>query len=149
MRGVNQHTVLGTLGRDPEVTYMPSGDAVCSFSLAVNEQWKDKQTGEQKENVEWIRCTAFRRAAEVIGEYCKKGDALYIQGRQRTRKWEDKETGKDRYSTETMVDTFQLIGRVGKSEGGAANQQRAEQHQNSAPPSQTGSGADFDDDIPF
>lgn len=149
MRGVNQHTVLGTLGRDPELRTMPNGGSVTNFSLAVNEVWRDKQTGEQKENVEWVSCVAFNKAAEIIAEYCKKGQPLYIQGRQRTRKWQDK-NGNDRYTTETLVDTFQLI--AGSGSGGAgqrqADEQRQEQHEASAPVGQ-GGAPDFDDDIPF
>jgi single-strand DNA-binding protein len=144
-RGFNQHTVLGTMGRDPESRVLPDGKAVCNFSLAVNERWTDKSSGELKESTEWINCVAFGKAAEIITQYSGKGHPLFVQGRSKTRKWDDK-NGVTRYSTELHVTDFQLLN---KGQGGGGGEERAqsqaEAHDNSAPQRQP----DFDDDIPF
>ena len=97
---VNKVILIGNLGRDPEVRYLPSGDAVANFSIATTEKWKDKASGEMKEATEWHRVSFFGRLAEIAGEYLKKGSQVYIEGSLRTRKYQDKETGQDRYATD-------------------------------------------------
>ena len=111
MRGVNKVTLLGHLGADPEVRYMPNGDAVANLRLATSKSWKDKETGEQKESTEWHRVVMFRRLGEIAGEYLKKGSAVYLEGELRTRKWQDKDDGKDRYSTEVICNEMQMLDR--------------------------------------
>lgn len=153
-RGVNKVILIGNLGQDPEVKYLPNGGAVANVTLATSESWKDKNTGEQKENTEWHRLVFFRRLAEIAGEYLRKGSKVYIEGKLQTRKWQDK-GGVDHWTTEVVVNEMQMLdGRPAGSEGGQAGGGRT-QH-----PSQTGGGApasgapaggvgDFDDDIPF
>src|SRR3990167_1932988 len=96
-----QVTIIGHLGRDPETRYMPNGDAIASFTVAVGEKWTDKASGEKKEHTEWFRVQALKRLAELAGEYLKKGQPVFVQGRFRTRKWQDKE-GAERHSTEII-----------------------------------------------
>jgi single-strand DNA-binding protein len=141
-------TIIGNLGADPEIKYLPSGGAAANFSIAVNEKWKDKQTGEQKEHTEWYRCNAYGKLAELIGEYRKKGDLVYVEGRNRTRSWET-DSGEKRFMTELNVDTMRgLSGR--RSAGGDTQGQGQGQGDK---PGQPGPGTpgpdDFDDDIPF
>ncbi|AXR08125.1 single-stranded DNA-binding protein [Salinimonas sediminis] len=113
-RGVNKVILVGNLGTDPEVRYMPNGNAVANLSLATSESWKDQQ-GQVQERTEWHRLTMYRRLAEVAGEYLKKGSQIYVEGKLQTRKWQDQQ-GQDRYTTEIIVDQMQMLG--GKSEGG-------------------------------
>lgn len=110
MRGVNKVILVGTLGRDAEVRYLPSGSAVANLSLATSESWKDKQTGQPQEQTEWHRISFFGKPAEVLGTYAKKGGQLYIEGSLHTRKYQDKQTGQDRYSTEIKGSEFQFVG---------------------------------------
>lgn len=112
-RGVNLVILMGNVGRDPEVRYMPSGGAVANFSLATSKQWK--KDGEPQEKTEWHRIVCFNRTAEVVGEYVKKGTQVYLRGELQTRKWQDKNTGQDRYTTEIVANEIQFIG------GGAAS----------------------------
>lgn len=151
-RGVNKVILVGNLGNDPEVRYMPSGGAVANLTLATSESWRDKQTGETKEKTEWHRVVLFGKLAEVAGEYLRKGSQVYIEGKLNTRKWTD-QAGVEKYTTEIHVNvggTMQMLG--GKQEGGAGNkpQQQGRQPQQSqqAPP-QSEPPMDFDDDIPF
>lgn len=108
-RGINKAILIGNLGNDPELKYTAGGSAVANLTLATSEQWKDKETGEQKEKTEWHRIVAFGKLAEIIGEYCKKGGQVYIEGKLQTRKWQDKE-GQDRYTTEIVAEQMQLLG---------------------------------------
>ena len=108
MASVNKVIVLGNLGKDPEVRHLPNGDAVCNFSLATTESWKDKD-GNKQDKTEWHNIVIFRKLAEIAGEYLKKGRPVYIEGRLQTRKWQDKE-GKDRYTTEIVADQMQMLG---------------------------------------
>lgn len=175
-RGVNKVILVGNLGQDPEVRYMPNGGAVANLTLATSDTWRDKQTGEQKERTEWHRVTLYGKLAEVAGEYLRKGSQVYIEGQLRTRKWQD-QSGQDRYTTEVVVDisgSMQMLGgRQGGSAPAGAGQQggwgQPQQPQNNAfsggqpAPSHSSSGApaastppqnneppmDFDDDIPF
>ncbi len=142
-RGVNKVIVVGNLGNDPETRYMPSGSAVTNLSVATNESWKDKQTGEQKERTEWHKVAMFGRLAEIAAEYLRKGSQVYIEGKLRTRKWQDQQ-GNDRYTTEIVADEMQMLG--GRSGGGAPAMDSSGPPP--GPPPQ-GSSDDFDDDIPF
>jgi single-strand DNA-binding protein len=146
-RGVNKVILVGNLGKDPEVRYMPNGNAVANLTLATSESWKDKQTGDQQEKTEWHRIVMFRRLAEIAGEYLKKGSQVYIEGKLQTRKWQDN-SGNDRYTTEIVANEMQMLGgRGGGSAGFADNSAPATE---SASASAAASGpADFDDDIPF
>lgn len=143
MNGVNKVILLGHVGKDPDIRYSQSGTAVANFSLATTERWKDKNTGEKQERTEWHRCTAWGRSAEVIGEYVKKGSPLFVAGKLQTRKWQDKE-GVDRYTTEIVVDEFQLLG--GR---GGGDQQEDARPATSASKKPAASQQDFDDEVPF
>jgi single-strand DNA-binding protein len=153
-RGVNKVIIVGNLGGDPETRYMPSGAAVTNFTVATNESWKDKQTGEQKERTEWHRVAMFNRLAEIAAEYLRKGSQVYIEGKLRTRKWQGQD-GQDRYTTEIIADEMQMLGGRGGGGGssfgggqqGGGQQDAGKQGGGSAPP-QPGPD-DFDDDIPF
>lgn len=109
-RGINKVILVGNVGQDPEMRALPSGAAVANLRIATSEAWKDRQTGEQREQTEWHSIALFGRLAEVAGEYVRKGQQLYVEGRLRTRKWQDK-NGVDRYSTEIVADDFQMLGR--------------------------------------
>ena len=152
-RGVNKVILVGNLGQDPEVRYMPNGGAVANITLATSESWRDKATGEQKEKTEWHRVVLFGKLAEVAGEYLKKGSQIYIEGKLNTRKWTD-QAGVEKYTTEVRVNvggTMQMLG--GKAEGGKPAQSGAQQSrpaQQSQPAAQNNEPPmDFDDDIPF
>jgi single-strand DNA-binding protein len=115
MASVNKVILIGNLGRDPEVRYLPSGAAVCSLRLATTRTWKNKESGERQDETEWHTVSLFDRQAEIAGEYLKKGRSVYIEGRLRTRKWTDKE-GQERYSTEVVAENMVLLG--GGRDGG-------------------------------
>ncbi|WJF89934.1 single-stranded DNA-binding protein [Paraburkholderia bonniea] len=119
MASVNKVILVGNLGADPEVRYLPSGDAVANIRLATTDRYKDKASGEMKEVTEWHRVSFFGRLAEVVSEYLKKGSAVYIEGRLRTRKWQAQD-GTDRYSTEIVADQMQMLGGRGGAAGGGA-----------------------------
>lgn len=148
-RGINKAILIGNLGNDPEVRYMPSGGAVTNISLATSEVWKDKQTGEQHDRTEWHRVVFFNRLAEIAGEYLKKGSKVYVEGRIQTRKWQDK-NGQDRYTTEIVASEMQILdGRSAPS----ASDPNADQHSQESPQKNTNQfespSEAFDDDIPF
>lgn len=149
-RGVNKVILIGHLGQDPQQRAMPSGKAVVNLRLATSDQWRDKQTGEQKEATEWHNVVMFDRLAEIAAEYLRKGSHIYVEGRIRTRKWQDKE-GQDRYTTEIVANEMQMLG--GRSQSGAgagATQDRAPQRQPEPARSEAAGVAEsFDDDIPF
>jgi len=146
---VNKVILIGNLGQDPEVRYMPNGNAVANVTLATTETWKDRNSGENQERTEWHRVVLFRRLAEVAGEYLKKGAKVYVEGKLQTRKWQD-QNGQDRYTTEIVADQLQMLDSRG---GGAAPMESG--GRSAPPPSQGGGdmgfggGGDFDDDIPF
>jgi len=148
-RGINKVILVGNLGQDPETRYMPSGGAVTNFTLATNESWKDKQSGEQKERTEWHRVAMFNRLAEVAAEYLRKGSQVYVEGKLRTRKWQDRD-GNDRYTTEVIADEMQMLGgrggsfESGGSGGGSEGSRGSSGGAPNPPPAD-----DFDDDIPF
>src|SRR4030066_96701 len=112
---VNKVILIGHLGKDPEVRYMPNGEAVANVSIATSENWKDK-SGEKQEKTEWHNLVFYKRLAEIVGEYLKKGSQIFVEGKLQTRKWQDKE-GKDRYTTEIVVNEMTMLG--GNSTGGA------------------------------
>jgi single-strand DNA-binding protein len=161
-RGINKVILIGNLGQDPEVKYMPNGGAVTNVTIATSESWKDKNSGEQKENTEWHRVVFFRRLAEIAGEYLKKGSKVYIEGKLQTRKWQD-QSGNDRYTTEIIANEMQMLdarGGAGSGAGGGAggsagsgSYSQPSSNAPSAAPQQSapaaGGMADFDDDIPF
>jgi single-strand DNA-binding protein len=118
MASVNKVILVGNLGRDPEIRYMPSGDAVATLSLATTDSWMDKQSGQRQEATEWHRIVFFGKTAEVAAQYLKKGSQIFVEGSIRTRKWQDKETGQDRFSTEIRGDRMQMLG--GRNGGGGA-----------------------------
>ncbi len=116
-RGVNKVILIGNLGADPEVRYMPSGGAVANVSVATTDSWKDKQTGQNQEKTEWHRVVMFNRLGEIAGEYLRKGSKVYIEGSIRTNKWQDKQ-GVDRYTTEIVANTMQMLDSKGDAMGG-------------------------------
>ena len=143
MKGVNKCIFIGTVGKDPDVRFTQSGSAVAGFSIAVNEKWKDKQTGEQKERTEWINVSAFGKLAEIIQAYVTKGTVVYVEGKMRTEKYQDKQTGQDKYATKIQADTLQMLG-GGQQQARPQNNQQAYQAQN---PQQNNDLTD--DDFPF
>ena len=148
-RGVNKVILVGNLGQDPEVKYMPSGQAVCNITIATTDSWNDKSTGEKQERTEWHRVVFFRRLAEIAGEYLRKGSQVYVEGRLQTRKWQD-QSGNDRYTTEIVVNDMQMLGGRGGAGGGLDNAPPAGQEfAATTPKSASTTGDDFDDDIPF
>ena len=171
MASVNKVTLIGNLGRDPEVRYTPNGAAVCNVSIATTRNWKDKNSGDKVEETEWHRVVFYDRLAEIAGEYLKKGRSVYVEGRLKTRKWQDKD-GKDTYTTEIVAEQMQLLGgREGGSGGGgygapagcddfgdapapapraAAPRQAPAPRPAPAPAPKSATGFDdMDDDIPF
>lgn len=110
MASVNKVIIVGNLGRDPETRYNPDGAAITNITVATTSQWKDKNSGEKKEETEWHRVVFYNRLAEIAGEYLKKGRPVYIEGRLKTRKWQDKDTGADRFSTDIVADQMQMLG---------------------------------------
>jgi single-strand DNA-binding protein len=147
---VNKVILIGNLGQDPETRYMPSGKAVANFTLATNEVWKDKQTGEKQERTEWHRVSLFDKVAEIAGMYLRKGSSVYIEGRLQTRKWQDKD-GQDRYTTEIIASEMKMLGgrsdSGGPSEPAAQRQQPAPQRAAAGPPA---AAPEWDDsDVPF
>jgi len=167
MASVNKVIIVGNLGRDPETRYMPNGEAVTNIAVATTESWKDKNSGEKKELTEWHRITFYRKLAEIAGQYLKKGSQVYVEGRLQTRKWTDKD-GIERYTTEIIADTMQMLGgRQGMGgpaeEGGggggggyaprqapaARPAEAPAQRPAAAPKPAASSFDDMDDDIPF
>jgi single-strand DNA-binding protein len=161
MASVNKVILLGNLGRDPEVRYTPNGSAVCNLRIATTRNWKNRDSGERQEETEWHSVVLYDRQAEIAGEYLKKGRPVYIEGRLKTRKWQDKD-GHDRYTTEIVADSMQLLGgregMGGGDEGGARAERSDEPRSAPAPrppaskPAATKSATgfdDMDDDIPF
>ncbi|MBA2711715.1 MAG: single-stranded DNA-binding protein [Tatlockia sp.] len=157
-RGINKVILVGNVGIDPDVRYLPNGNAVTTLSIATSESWKDKQTGEKQERTEWHRVVCFNRLGEIAGEYVRKGSKLYVEGSLRTRKWQDQQ-GQDRYTTEIVASDIQMLDTKG---GGSANydemsappqqaqQQSARKPQPAPAPAQAHDAFDeLDDDIPF
>ncbi|MEI9600306.1 single-stranded DNA-binding protein [Moellerella wisconsensis] len=151
-RGVNKVILIGHLGQDPEIRYMPAGGAVANLTLATSESWRDKQSGEMREKTEWHRVCIFGKLAEVAGEYLKKGSQVYIEGCLQTRKWQD-QSGQDRYTTEVVVNiggSMQMLGGNGGNQAGSQQPARQpQQSQQRQPAQQNEPPMDFSDDIPF
>ena len=147
-RGVNKVILVGNLGKDPEVRYMPNGNAVANITLATSESWKDKTSGEQQEKTEWHRVVMFRRLGEIAGEYLKKGSQVYIEGKLQTRKWQDN-SGNDRYTTEIVADQMQMLDSRGGSSANFSDESKSAPAMAPAPAAAAAAGGDFDDDIPF
>ena len=157
MASINKVMLIGNLGKDPEIRYMPSGDAIANLTLATTENWKDK-AGEKQEKTEWHRVSMFGRLAEIAGEYLKKGSSVYIEGKLQTRKWQDKE-GNDRYTTEIVANEMKMLGSrasggdtgMDKPASNAASSNKPPRPVSNASPA-AGGGSGFDDmedDIPF
>ncbi|MCI1193045.1 single-stranded DNA-binding protein [Calidifontimicrobium sp. SYSU G02091] len=156
MASVNKVILIGNLGKDPEVRYTPSGAAVCNLRLATTRNWKNRETGERQEETEWHSVVLYDRQAEIAGEYLRKGRPVYIEGRLKTRKWQDKD-GNDRYTTEIVAETMQLLG--GREGMGGSDETAAAPARSAAParpapskpaPQKSSTGFDdMDDDIPF
>ena len=156
-RGVNKVILIGNLGQDPEVRYLPHGVAVTNITLATSESWRDKQSGEMKEKTEWHRVVVFGKLAEIAGEYLRKGSQVYIEGQLQTRKWQDQQ-GQERYSTEVVVNiggSMQMLsGRNSGNDSGPPTgshkpQQQRPRQQQPQPQNHCEPPMDFDDDIPF
>lgn len=150
MASLNQCNFIGNLGRDPELSNLPGGDAVAKFSIACSESWKDKNSGERKEQTEWINIVIYGKLAEVASQYLKKGSQVFLSGKLKTRKWQDKTTGQDRYATEVIADEMKMLG--GKPEGSAPPQQQRQQAAaptNARQPSRPAASFDDDSDLPF
>jgi single-strand DNA-binding protein len=158
MASVNKVILVGNLGADPETRYLPNGDAVANVRLATTESWKDKASGEKRELTEWHRVVFYRKLAEIVGQYLKKGSSVYIEGRIRTRKWQDKE-GQERYTTEIEANEMQMLGgRQSASSSGGETEYGGSQPSSPAPARAAPSApakkapdfdAGMDDDIPF
>ncbi|WP_269532914.1 single-stranded DNA-binding protein [Chitinimonas sp. BJYL2] len=167
MASLNKVLLIGNLGRDPEIRYLPSGEAVANFSIATTDKWKDKQ-GQMQEKTEWHNISMFGRLAEIAGQYLKKGSAVYVEGRLQTRKWQDKATGADRYTTEIIANEMKMLGGRAGAGGGGAEFDQSPAYENAAPaPARNNAGGggnqgggrpapqkpqsfdDFEDDIPF
>lgn len=161
MAGVNKVIIVGRLGNDPEIRTMPNGEAVANVSVATSESWTDRNTGERREVTEWHRIVFYRRQAEVVGEYLRKGSQIYVEGRLRTRKWQD-QNGQDRYTTEIQGDVMQMLDSRNAQQGGFAPQGAPQQNfagqqqsnynaprQQAAKPAAEPPMDNFDDDIPF
>jgi single-strand DNA-binding protein len=152
-RGINKVILIGNVGADPELRYLPSGNAVTTLSVATSETWKDKQTGDKQERTEWHRVVCFNRLGEIAGEYIRKGTKLYLEGSLRTRKWQDQQ-GQDRYTTEIVANALQML----DGKGGPSNYdemssppQAQQQPPRKPQPAQAAQDAfdELDDDIPF
>lgn len=157
MASVNKVILIGNLGRDPETRYAPSGAAVCNITLATSRIWKDKATGERREETEWHRVVFYDRLAEIAGEYLRKGRSVYVEGRLKTRKWTDKD-GVEKYTTEIIAEEMQLLGsREGGGDEAAYSRSRDDAAARAARPAapaaagKPGGGdfGDMDDDVPF
>ncbi len=165
MSSINKVMLIGRLGKDPEVRYMPSGKAMATVSMATSDTWKDKNTGEKQERTEWHNLTFFSPLAEIAGQYLRKGSLAFVEGRLQTRKWQDKTTGQDRYTTDIIVNEMKMLGSKSDRSGGsgpldessegsyaapAARPQNAPPARpSSPPPSAPDNNGGFDDDIPF
>lgn len=141
---LNNCQFIGRLGKDVETRYLPNGDAVASFSLAVGSQWKDKQTNEKKESTEWVNCSVFGKLAEVCSEYLSKGSQVFVSGRMKTDKYTDKQ-GIEKYSTKIVVERMQMLG----SKPSNSSQQEEKKFEGGAASAPKSDFSDMDDDIPF
>jgi|TARA_R110002096_G_scaffold379_17_gene2402 single-strand DNA-binding protein len=150
-RGVNKVILVGNLGKDPDIRYMPNGAAVTSITVATSDSWKDKSTGQPVEKTEWHNVVFYRKLAEIAGQYLKKGSKVYIEGSLKTSKWQDKETGNDRYKTEIVANEMQMLDSRGggSTEFSPSSSQGTNDNFKGAPAQPSAAMDDFDDDIPF
>lgn len=151
-RGVNKVILIGNLGADPDVRYMPNGSAVANVTVATSTVWRDKQSGELVERTEWHRVVFFSRLAEIVGEYLRKGSKIYIEGSLRTRKWQDKASGIDRFTTEIVANEMQMLDSRAGGQGRQEGHDAFGHDQDTVPEFNQGGdehGGNFDDDIPF
>lgn len=152
-RGVNKVILIGNLGKDPEVRYSASGTPMANITLATSESWKDKTSGEMQERTEWHRVVFFQRLAEIVGEYLRKGSKVYVEGKLQTRKWQDKTSGQDRYTTEIVADSMQMLDSKGGSAPNTSTSEAPSFEKPAMATASAGAGAiaadNFDDDIPF
>ena len=152
MASLNRVTLIGNLGKDPEQRFMPNGNAVCNFSIATTESWKDKQSGAKQEETTWHNITMYGKLAEIAAQYLTKGSSVYLEGKLKTRKYQDKQTGADKYVTEIICDEMKMLGskQDGQREASAPQKDRSQigepKPQQAAP---TRNFDDFIDDIPF
>ncbi len=163
MASVNKVILIGNLGKDPEVRYMPSGKAVANVTIATSDSWKDRNTGEKQERTEWHNLTFYSPLAEIAGQYLRKGSSIFVEGRLQYRKWQDKATGQDRYATDIVVNEMKMLGSKSDRSGGsapfdnsdegyappAARSPTAAPARPSSPPPSGPDNTSFDDDIPF
>jgi single-strand DNA-binding protein len=147
-KGINKAIIVGNLGKDPEVRYLPNGGAVANITLATSESWRDKATGEQKEKTEWHRVVLFGKLAEIAGEYLRKGSQVYIEGKLTTRKWAD-QAGVEKYTTEIHVNVGGVLQMLSGKPESSANSQPQQQRQQAPKSSSNEPPMDFEDDIPF
>lgn len=149
---LNQCQFIGRLGKDPEVSYMPSGRAVCKISIAVGKSWKAKDTGQKQERTTWVPIVAFDKLAEIMGEYLRKGAQVFVSGEFTVRKWQD-QSGNDRYTTEVIASSMQMLSRNESGNNNAASYEDDAAYQErmarNPPASNSAPMADFEDDIPF
>lgn len=164
MASVNKVILIGNLGKDPEVRYMPSGKAVANVTIATNESWKDRNTGEKQERTEWHNVVFYSPLAEIVGQYLRKGSSVFVEGRLQTKKWQDK-NGQDRYTTEIIANEMKMLGGRGGAGGSAPfpgegpemdsapaprpAQGSAQPPTRPTPPQPGPDNGGFDDDIPF
>ena len=152
MKGVNKVILVGNLGADPETRHFNDGGAVANITLATSESWTDKSSGEKKERTEWHRVVFYRRLAEVVAEYLRKGSQVYVEGSLQTRKWQDKD-GVDRYTTEIVARNMQMLGGRGDAQGQPQQRSQSEGSRPASAPATRRQEApppvEFDDDIPF
>jgi len=143
MAGVNKVILIGNLGNDPDMRYMPNGEAVANLSIATSETWNDKNTGEKRERTEWHRVVAYRKTAEIIGQYTKKGSKLYVEGKLQTRKWTD-QSGQPRYTTEIIADSIQFLDSRGSGGEGAFGGNGGYNNRSNPQPGDYGQGGNGD-----
>lgn len=149
MASINKVILIGNLGKDPEVRFSQDGTAICNINIATSSKWKDKNSGEQREETEWHRVVFYGKLAEIVGEYLKKGKSIYLEGRLKTRKWQNKE-GVDQYTTEVIADLMQMLSGRDDGDSGARERSAPAPRTNPTPqPPQSSNLADMDDDIPF
>lgn len=152
-RGINKVILIGHVGTDPEVRYMPNGNAVATISIATTESWKDKQTGERQDRTEWHRVVSFNKLGEIVGEYVRKGSKVYVEGSLRTRKWQDQQ-GQDRYTTEIVANDLQMLDSKGNNNNipddmPTQNYEHTSENKSKKIQSPVDALEELDDDIPF
>jgi len=151
MASLNKVILIGNLGKDPEQRFMPNGNAVCNFSIATTESWKDKQSGQKQEETNWHNITIYGKLAEIAAQYLTKGSSVYLEGKIKTRKYQDKQTGEDKYVTEIIADEMKMLGGKQEVQREASAPQQAPQPPQQAPQQEKPANdfSDFESDLPF